>query len=145
MGKRSVPVRKSMKKVIKKIMKKPRKKVSVIAKGKKAKVQVWKGTKLKTSKGLTKKDLVKSKEGKIVSLRRSEHGKKNKKRVTRASSQSRKDLPSTTRQRRSMRGNSDSTPQKLVAVLRREHCLVLLVRHQKGCFESRSTIFKYLT
>merc|ERR1719298_93683 len=57
---------------------KPEKKVSVIAKGKKAKVQVWKGTKLKTSKGLTKKDLVKSKEGKIVSLRRSEHGKKNK-------------------------------------------------------------------
>jgi len=76
--KRSAPVRKSMKKVIKKIMKKPKKKVSVIAKGKKAKVQVWKGTKLKTSKGLTKKDLVKSKEGKIVSLRRSEHGKKNK-------------------------------------------------------------------
>jgi predicted DNA-binding WGR domain protein len=69
--------RKPMKKVMKKL-KKPMKKVSTIAKGKKAKVQVWRGKKVKTSTGLTKSDLVKSKSRKIVSAKKSELGKKSK-------------------------------------------------------------------
>merc|ERR1711907_711613 len=48
------------------------------AKGKKAKVQVWRGKKVKTSTGLTKADLVKSKSRKIVSVKKSEIGKKSK-------------------------------------------------------------------
>merc|ERR1719379_730187 len=61
-----------------KVMKKPVKKVSTIAKGKKAKVQVWRGKKVKTSTGLTKADLIKSKSNKIVSAKKSEAGKKSK-------------------------------------------------------------------
>jgi len=53
-------------------------KVSTIAKGKKAYVKVWSGKKLKTSKGLKKDDLVKSKGGKIVSARKSKAGKESK-------------------------------------------------------------------
>merc|ERR550537_309362 len=59
-------------------MKKPMKKVSAIAKGKKAKVQVWRGKKTKTKTGLTKDDLIKSKSRKIVSAKKSELGKKSK-------------------------------------------------------------------
>merc|ERR1711977_97872 len=63
---------------MKKPMKKAMKKVSAIAKGKKAKVQVWRGKKAKTSTGLTKDDLVKSKSRKIVSAKKSELGRKSK-------------------------------------------------------------------
>merc|ERR1719193_1071620 len=42
-------------------------KVSKIAKGKRAKSSVFRGTKIKTSGGLVKTDLIKSKTGKIVS------------------------------------------------------------------------------
>merc|ERR1719498_826246 len=61
----------------KKVMK-VMKKVSVVAKGKKAKVAVWRGKKLKTSGGLKKEDLVKSSKRKIVSASRSQQGKKSK-------------------------------------------------------------------
>merc|ERR1719313_410442 len=67
-----------MKKVIKTMMKKPVKKVSTIAKGKKAKVQVWRGKKVKTSTGLTKDDLIKSKSRKIVSAKKSAQGRNSK-------------------------------------------------------------------
>merc|ERR1712241_711158 len=53
------------------------KKVSVIAKGKYARVSVFKGKKAKTSGGLTKATLAKSKSGKIVSKAASLRGKKN--------------------------------------------------------------------
>merc|ERR1719150_2540182 len=52
------------------------KKVSVIAKGKYAKVAVFKGNKAKTGGGLTKDTLIKSKSGKIVSKALSARGKK---------------------------------------------------------------------
>jgi len=68
---------KSMK--VMKVMKKV-KKVSTVAKGKKSKVQVFKGLKgkLKTKGGLKKEDLIKSKGGKIVSARASKAGKESK-------------------------------------------------------------------
>merc|ERR1719321_1012600 len=81
---KAVPPRKAMRKRAKplmkviKVMKKPVKKVSAIAKGKKAKVEVWRGKKTKTSTGLRKADLVKSKSRKIVSVKKSELGKKSK-------------------------------------------------------------------
>merc|ERR550539_270656 len=52
------------------------KKVSVIAKGKRARVAVFKGTKVKTASGMTKDNLVKSKSGKIVSKAASIRAKK---------------------------------------------------------------------
>jgi len=52
-------------------------KVSVIAKGKRAKVSVFKGTKAKTASGLKASDLTKSKTGKIVSKKKSAVAKKN--------------------------------------------------------------------
>merc|ERR1711964_318408 len=52
-------------------------KVSKIARGKRAKSSVFKGTKAKTSGGLAKADLVKSKSGKIVSRKASARAKKN--------------------------------------------------------------------
>merc|ERR1711925_40916 len=52
-------------------------KVSKVAKGKRAKLSVFKGTKVKTSGGLSKADLVKSKTGKIVSKKASARAKKN--------------------------------------------------------------------
>merc|ERR1712078_103791 len=52
------------------------KKVSVIAKGKRAKVSVFLGGKEKTTGGLKKSDLTKSKSGKIVSEKSSAAGKK---------------------------------------------------------------------
>merc|ERR1712025_428848 len=53
-----------------------KKAVSKIAKGRFAKSVVFRGTKAKTTGGLTKTDLVKSKSGKIVSKKSSAHGKK---------------------------------------------------------------------
>merc|ERR1712050_444723 len=50
---------------------------SAIAKGKLAKVAVFKGKKTKTASGLTKDALAKSKSGKIVSKSRSARAKKN--------------------------------------------------------------------
>jgi len=64
-------------KMAKKIVK-ATKRVSRIAKGKHGKRQVWTSKKAKTSGGLTKGDLVKSRRGKIVSKKRSEKGKQNK-------------------------------------------------------------------
>merc|ERR1712207_104643 len=56
-------------------------KVSKIAKGKLAKVVVFKGSKVKTTGGLKKSDLKKSKSGKIVSVKASAAGKKAYKRI----------------------------------------------------------------
>merc|ERR1712018_912687 len=52
------------------------KKVSVIAKGKLARAAVFSGKKAKTSTGMTKDGLIKSKTGRIVSKKRSAHAKK---------------------------------------------------------------------
>merc|ERR1719511_424407 len=52
-------------------------KVSMIAKGKRAKIAVFKGRKEKTSGGLTANKLLKNKRGKIVSKNASIRGKKN--------------------------------------------------------------------
>merc|ERR1719437_124736 len=52
--------------------------VSSIARGNKAKVQVYKGKKMKTKGGLKKADLTKSKRGKIVSVRKSIAGRESK-------------------------------------------------------------------
>merc|ERR1712003_125864 len=57
-------------------------KKSVIAKGKRGKVSVFKGTKAKTASGLKKSDLKKSKSGKIVSIKKSAAGKKAYKRIS---------------------------------------------------------------
>merc|ERR1712187_98871 len=54
------------------------KRTSTIAKGKKAKLAVWQGKKVKTTKGLKKDDLVKSKGGKVVSAKKSQQGKDSK-------------------------------------------------------------------
>merc|ERR1719150_1660655 len=62
-------------KVAMKAMKKV-KKVSIIARGKLAKVAVFKGKKVKTVGGLTKETLTKSKSGKIVSKAASARAKK---------------------------------------------------------------------
>merc|ERR1712192_194242 len=58
-------------------MKKKAMKKSVIAKGKRAKSSVFRGTKAKTSGGLKKSDLTKNRNGKVVSKKASEAGKKN--------------------------------------------------------------------
>ncbi|CAE8639017.1 unnamed protein product [Polarella glacialis] len=68
-------MKQAMKKVMKKAMKKAMK-VSKIAKGKLARVVVFKGGKEKTATGLKKSDLMKSKKGKIVSRKASANGKK---------------------------------------------------------------------
>ena len=57
------------------------KRVSKIAKGKRAKGSVFRGTKVKTVGGLTKDKLMKSKSGKIVSKKSSAAGKKAYKRI----------------------------------------------------------------
>merc|ERR1719407_243041 len=54
-----------------------KKTVSKIAKGKMARSVVMRGTKEKTQSGLTKKDLVRNKAGKIVSKKASAAAKKN--------------------------------------------------------------------
>jgi len=55
---------------------KKKKRVSKIAKGKLAKYLVFKGSKEKTASGLTKSDLVKNKNGRIVSKKQMAAGKK---------------------------------------------------------------------
>merc|ERR550534_2832203 len=50
-------------------------KVSKIAKGKRAKSSVFRGRKAKTSGGLKKQDLIKSKSGKVVSKKMSDRAK----------------------------------------------------------------------
>merc|ERR1719473_1617116 len=57
-------------------MRKKAMKVSVIAKGKLAKAQVFNGNKSKTASGLKKSDLRRNKDGKIVSKRRSDVAKR---------------------------------------------------------------------
>merc|ERR1719350_871025 len=52
------------------------KRVSVIAKGRLAKAVVFRGTKVKTSGGLTKDKLIRNKNGRIVSKAASAHSKK---------------------------------------------------------------------
>merc|ERR1719199_2493670 len=53
-----------------------KKTVSKIAKGRLAKVMVFRGSKAKTVGGMTAKDLTKNKHGKVVSKKRSAFGKK---------------------------------------------------------------------
>merc|ERR1711942_150806 len=70
---------KSKKKSMKKGgMRKKAMRVSIIAKGRQRKSQVWKGSKTKTVGGLTKSDLTKNKHGKIVSKKLSAKGSKSK-------------------------------------------------------------------
>merc|ERR1719339_51862 len=66
----------SMKKAMKSGMKKKAKRVSNIAKGKRGKSSVFRGTKAKTAGGLKKSDLVRNKRGKVVSKKQAEAGKK---------------------------------------------------------------------
>merc|ERR1719454_1517519 len=78
-AKKAVKKAKSAAKKAKKAAKKPKKKkkkVSKIAKGRMAKVMVLKGSKVKTVGGLTAKDLIKNKSGKVVSKKLSARGKK---------------------------------------------------------------------
>ena len=78
-------VKKSVKKATKKRKaKKPKKtkrrkakRVSKIAKGKRAKSSVFRGTKVKTVGGLTKDKLMKNKSGRVVSKKAHAHGVKN--------------------------------------------------------------------
>nr|K9NVA6.1 RecName: Full=Dinoflagellate viral nucleoprotein 5; Short=DNVP5 [Hematodinium sp.]AFY23231.1 dinoflagellate viral nucleoprotein DVNP.5 [Hematodinium sp. SG-2012] len=79
--KKAMKVKKSAKKSAKKSgkkggMKKKAKRVSKVARGKRAKSSVFRGTKERTSGGLTKNSLVKNKQGRVVSKKQSEHGKK---------------------------------------------------------------------
>merc|ERR1739845_234410 len=57
-------------------------KKSTIAKGKRGKSSVFRGTKLKTSGGLKKSDLKRNKAGKVVSVKASANGKKAFKRIS---------------------------------------------------------------
>jgi len=59
-----------------KSMRKKAMKVSKIARGKRAKSSVFRGTKAATSGGLKKSDLTKNKDGKVVSKKRSAAGKR---------------------------------------------------------------------
>merc|ERR1712176_759619 len=75
MGKAAM--KKAMKKTAMKVaMKKVAMKKSQVAKGKRAKSSVFRGTKVKTSGGLTKDKLVKNKHGKVVSKAASAAAKK---------------------------------------------------------------------
>merc|ERR1719487_2279070 len=72
-----------------------KKTVSKIAKGKRAKASVWLGGKEKTSSGLKKSDLMKSKSGKLVSKKAHAAGKKAYKNIkgwTAACQKARKEL-----------------------------------------------------
>merc|ERR1719434_258698 len=62
-------------------MKAMKKTVSKIAKGARAKASVFRGGKEKTSGGLKKSDIIKSKSGKLVSKKASAAGKKAYKRI----------------------------------------------------------------
>merc|ERR1712100_983343 len=64
------------KKAAMKAMKVKKKSVSIIAKGRLAKVMVLRGSKEKTVGGMTAKDLCKNKHGKVVSKKRSAFAKK---------------------------------------------------------------------
>merc|ERR1719350_2129249 len=66
----------AMKAAMKKAMKKVAMKKSQVAKGKRAKSSVFRGTKAKTSGGLTKDKLMKNKHGKVVSKAASAAAKK---------------------------------------------------------------------
>merc|ERR1719330_361006 len=70
----------AMKKGMKKSMRKMKKakKVSIIGRGRLAKSQVFKGRKTRTSGGLKKSDLKRNKNGKIVSIKKSNFAKKSK-------------------------------------------------------------------
>ena len=69
--------KKTARKTAKKTTKKKKaKRVSKIAKGKRAKSSVFRGTKTKTSGGLTKDKLIKNKNGKVVSKAASASSKK---------------------------------------------------------------------
>merc|ERR1711988_44305 len=57
-------------------------KVSVIAKGKRGKSSVFRGTKVKTQGGLKKSDLTRNKNGKVVSKKASAAGKKAYKQIS---------------------------------------------------------------
>merc|ERR1719433_2234686 len=59
-------------------MKKMAMKKSIVAKGKRGKSSVFRGTKVKTSGGLKKSDLKKNKQGKVVSVQASNAAKKGK-------------------------------------------------------------------
>merc|ERR1719203_2482864 len=61
-----------------KMMRKMAMKKSVIAKGKRGKASVFRGTKQKTVGGLKKSDLKRNKRGKIVSVKQSNNAKKGK-------------------------------------------------------------------
>ena len=67
---------KTVMKAMKKGMQAKKKRVSKVAKGKRAKYLVFKGTKEKTVSGLPKEDIVRSKSGKLVSRKKSALGTK---------------------------------------------------------------------
>ena len=67
---------KAMRAAMRAAMKAMRAKKSVVAKGKLAKLVVFRGTKTKTTGGLKKTDLIKNKSGRIVSRKKSAFGKK---------------------------------------------------------------------
>ena len=69
--------RRSMKKAMKG-MKRRAMKVSIIARNKLAKLTVFRGNKVKTSGGLKKTDLIKNKNGRVVSRKASASAKKGK-------------------------------------------------------------------
>merc|ERR1711934_107921 len=70
-------MKKTMKKgVMKKTGMKKAKRVSIVAKGKRAKSAVFSGRKEKTTSGLKKSDLVKNKTGRVVSKKASARGKR---------------------------------------------------------------------
>merc|ERR1712060_227308 len=66
----------TMKNAMKTVKAMKAKRVSKVAKGKLGRAQVLRGTKEKTSSGLTKDKLMKNKSGKIVSAKQSAAGKK---------------------------------------------------------------------
>merc|ERR1712060_623188 len=80
MGKKAGAMKKAMKgsamkSAMKKAMKKA-KRVSIIAKGSRAKASVFSGRKQKTQSGLTKDGLIKNKSGKVVSKKSSARAKR---------------------------------------------------------------------
>merc|ERR1719461_1463422 len=83
-------MKKSMKSRQKKTMKRKAMKVSKIARGKRAKSSVFRGTKEKTASGLKKSDLMRNKAGKVVTKKSHNRGLKNK--WTQACSKARKAL-----------------------------------------------------
>merc|ERR1711948_251212 len=72
----------AMKAAMKKVAMKKAMKKSQVAKGKRAKSSVFRGTKVKTSGGLTKDKLMKNKHGKIVSKAASAAAKKRSSKLT---------------------------------------------------------------